>query len=343
MYGLNDRTDYLNARQDRLEEVTGEIGRDAAASLSSTAETLTAYTRQAMADLSGEISQLRRAEASLQDALDLLASRWLVGADGPDVAVVSTDVGVLLLPKNDPVVLPWMRFYGTWEPEESAFLRSTIKPGDTFLDIGAHVGYHTLAGARAVGPTGQVIAVEPSPEILELLRNNLRNNLTGESADIVHVAPVAAWDTDTTLTFTQSVDGNSGDSRVYADGHATTGITVDARRLDSLEALGGTTVAVVKTDLQGRDHRALRGLRKIIERDRPVIVTEYWPEGIRDLGDDPATVLGEYADMGYRLSTLPGQPDLPDDLSAAVELAESVEGGFLTLCLTPLNDHPTQP
>jgi FkbM family methyltransferase len=330
-------------RADQIEVALGEVARDAAASLSSTAGTLAAFNRQAMADLSGEIGQLRRTEASLQDALDLLASRWLVGADGPDSAVVSTDVGVLLLPKNDPVVLPWMRVYGNWEPEESAFLRSAIKPGDTFLDVGAHVGYHTLAGARAVGPTGQVIAVEPSPEILALLRNNLRNNLTGDSADIVHVAPVAAWDSDTTLTFTQSVEGNSGDSRVYADDHAATGITVDARRLDSLEALGGTTVAVVKTDLQGRDHRALRGLRKIIERDRPVIVTEFWPEGIRDLGDDPAIVLGEYADMGYRLSTLPGQPDLPHDLSETVALADSVEGGFLTLCLTPVQDHPAQP
>jgi hypothetical protein len=118
---------------------------------------------------------------------------------------------------------------------------------------------------------------------------------------------------------------------------------VDARRLDSLEALGGTTVAVVKTDLQGRDHRALRGLRKIIERDRPVIVTEFWPEGIRDLGDDPVIVLGEYTDMGYRLSTLPGQPDLPHDRSETVALADSVEGGFLTLCLTPVQDHPAQP
>ena len=37
-----------------------------------------------------------------------------------------------------------------------------LRPGDTFWDLGANAGYHTLMGARAVGPTGRVIAVEPA-------------------------------------------------------------------------------------------------------------------------------------------------------------------------------------
>ncbi|MDX6205677.1 MAG: hypothetical protein QOF39_1734 [Frankiales bacterium] len=340
--GLGAHSEELDGQYRQLEHALGDVARDAGASLTAATESVTAFTTRAIEDLAGEISQLRRAEASLQDTLDLLAGRWLVGADGPDTSVVSTDVGALLLPKSDPVVLPWMRFYGNWEPEESAFLRSALKPGDTFLDVGAHVGYHTLAGAKAVGPTGKVIAVEPSPDILVLLRNNLRNNLRGDLADVVHVAPVAAWDQDTTLRFTQSLDGNSGDSRVYSDESEAADLRVEARRLDSLDALGGTTVAVVKTDLQGRDHRALRGLRKTIERDRPVIVTEFWPEGIRDVGDEPAAVLAEYAEMGYLIATLPGQPDLPEDPTRAVAVAESVEGGFLTLCLTPTADRPLE-
>jgi FkbM family methyltransferase len=240
---------------------------------------------------------------------------------------------VLLLPKDDPVVLPWLRFYGSWEPAESAVLRAAIRPGSTFLDVGAHVGYHTLAGARAVGVMGKVIAVEPSPTLLPLLRGNLRNNLPAELANVVHVAPVAAWDEDTTLTFTESIEHNSGDNRVYAGEGP--GVAVEARRLDTLEGLDETTVAVIKTDLQGRDHRALRGLRKTIERDQPLIVTEFWPEGIRDVGDEPAAVLAEYVDMGYQLATLAGQPEVGDDLASIVTTAEEAEGGFLTLCLTP--------
>ena len=111
--------------------------------------------------------------------------------------------------------------------------------------------------------------------------------------------------------------------------------TSDGRRLDTLEALEDTTVAVVRTDLRGRDHRALRGLRKTIERDRPVIVTEFWPEGIRDVGDDPVAVLAEYADMGYTLASLPGEPRLMGDGATVVTLAESMPSGSLTLALTP--------
>lgn len=145
---------------------------------------------------------------------------------------------------------------------------------------------------------------------------------------------VAAWDEDTTLTFTQSVDGNSGDSRVYAD-EASRGIPVEALRLDGLASISGTTLSVVKTDLQGRDHRALAGLRKTLERDRPVIVTEFWPAGIRDAGDDPLDVLDQYTDMGYERQSLPGQPTLPDHPSKVLAMAEAAEGGFLTLALTP--------
>ena len=117
----------------------------------------------------------------------------------------------------------------SWEPAESALLRSALHDGDTFLDIGAHGGYHTLAGARSVGTNGRVIAVEPSPDVVPLLRANVRLNLSPELAGVVEVLPLAAWDEDTTLSFAQSIDGNSGDSRAYADETTAGSLSVDGR------------------------------------------------------------------------------------------------------------------
>lgn len=45
-----------------------------------------------------------------------------------------------------------------------------LKPGQTVADVGAGSGYHTLRMARAVGPTGKVLAVDIQEEMLGIIR-----------------------------------------------------------------------------------------------------------------------------------------------------------------------------
>src|SRR4051794_38362035 len=56
-----------------------------------------------------------------------------------------------------------------YEATLTAFLINHLKRGLTVMDIGAHVGLHTLMFSRRVGPTGHVLAVEPSPANARLL------------------------------------------------------------------------------------------------------------------------------------------------------------------------------
>jgi FkbM family methyltransferase len=220
---------------------------------------------------------------------------------------------------------------GGRQQAQAEFLTAALRPGDTFVDIGAHVGWHAAVAARAVGPSGHVIAVEPSPDVLAVLRRNLEDGLPDTA--VVSVQPVAAWDEDAALTFVVSTDDPAG-GRTFPAALDRDGDKVEGRRLDTLEALSDHTVAAVRTDVGGAEHRTLRGLRKTIERDRPVVLTEFAPERILELGDDPAAVLAEWADMGYAISLLPG------DASATVDAAEIVRAagsGSVSLCLTPLD------
>jgi hypothetical protein len=57
-------------------------------------------------------------------------------------------------------------YRGLYERAEIAVLRAILSPGDTVVDIGANVGYLTMVAARAVGPTGRIVAVEPSPRLV---------------------------------------------------------------------------------------------------------------------------------------------------------------------------------
>ena len=55
-------------------------------------------------------------------------------------------------------------------------LLDSVSPGDTVIDAGANIGCFTLLASRKVGPSGRVIAIEPSLHNLKLLRTNLELN-----------------------------------------------------------------------------------------------------------------------------------------------------------------------
>jgi len=67
-------------------------------------------------------------------------------------------------------------FYRCHEPHEARRVRGLLRPGDIFVDIGAHVGLFTLIGAARVGNTGQVYAFEPVPRNFSTLERNVRRN-----------------------------------------------------------------------------------------------------------------------------------------------------------------------
>lgn len=50
-----------------------------------------------------------------------------------------------------------------YEEKTLKVMKSILKPGDVFIDVGAHVGTYAVPMARIVGPGGLVVAIEPSP------------------------------------------------------------------------------------------------------------------------------------------------------------------------------------
>lgn len=249
----------------------------------------------------------------------------------PPYEELETAVGSLLLPAGDGVVTRWIREHGTWEPAESAVLTALIPPGAHVIDIGAHVGYMTLLAAARAGADGAVIAVEANPENARLLEENVARHGSGN----VRVYEGAAWRTSRdTLTMTISPD-NSGDHRVYRRDEALETVEVRSVALDDIVP-EQWHVDLVKIDVQGTDHVALEGMRRIVERDKPTILVEFWPTGIEEFRDDPPDVVALYRRLGYQISMLE-QPALPRDAApeTITEMARNTPTGFCTLLLQP--------
>src|SRR4051812_9741673 len=73
---------------------------------------------------------------------------------------VTLDGNVFYLDPDDKVMTRKILRWGTWEPVETRLLLEELRPGDSFVDVGASFGYYTVLGSRRVGPDGTVLAFE---------------------------------------------------------------------------------------------------------------------------------------------------------------------------------------
>lgn len=230
-----------------------------------------------------------------------VASSLRLGRRFPVLRRVYWSVQSRLKPKHALVAGRWMEVHrddvaiadallkhGVYEPFETALLSRLLNRGAIFLDVGANIGYHTLAGAEAVGEEGRVVAVEPSSANLRLLRANV----AAAGFTNVTIVDCAAGAVSGQVLLYESAS-NAGDHRTYAiDGRQ--GHKVQVHALDEVLEDLKLVPDVVKIDIQGFERWAIEGLRRSIGRAVPcAILTEFWTTGL--LGASSSAI--EYFDL----------------------------------------------
>jgi FkbM family methyltransferase len=211
------------------------------------------------------------------------------GPPHEDPVVADTGFGPMWVHAGDPYIGTSLRRWGLWEPSETAYMRWRLRAGMTVVDVGAHVGWYSVVARQAVGPSGRVVAVEPDPANVALLRRNV----AGDGGAIVEVHACALGATTGTATL-HLADENTGDHRVYPTVERRPALTVPQRRLDDLLA-PGTVAHLVKMDVQGAEEGVLDGMPRLIARSPAlVMLVEYWPHGLTAFGSDPDALLARY-------------------------------------------------
>jgi len=136
---------------------------------------------------------------------------------------------------------------------ELSYLRTHLRPGDTFVDCGANVGFYSLAAAKLVGSTGTVLAIEASPVNSARLAENVKLN------DMTHVkvANVGLSDKSETLRLGLNTTGNSGGHSFI--NNSAEGISVQCKTLaDVLLSEGVKGVHGMKMDIEGFEAKVLK-------------------------------------------------------------------------------------
>lgn len=196
-------------------------------------------------------------------------------------------------------VLAYLHHGGSWRavlgnppdaPEMRAW-RRILRPGDLFVDVGAHVGLYSI---WALDAGGVVIAAEPNPDAATQLRANVARN--GYAAEIVEAALGAAPG-----RMAMTGEDLLRQHLVLDASPTSEGPTVEVRVLD--DVVGDRTVRGLKIDVEGAERLVLEGASRLLDDERVAVLQLEWNDcSVSLLGEDRAPLAKLLADRGFVLA-----------------------------------------
>lgn len=186
---------------------------------------------------------------------------------------------------------------GVFEGPETDLVIRLLRPGDTCLDAGCHVGYYTSLMARLVDPKGRVYAFDANPWCCQRTKRNLAwNNLTG-----VEIIQAALGDRRGATSFYISTDDQTGLSSLGSIEPHKEVISVPWLRLDDFfRKRGLRKVRLLKIDVEGAEELVLKGLERYLSAHAiDFILVECFDERLRVLNTSAERVAAILQSAGY--------------------------------------------
>ena len=202
-------------------------------------------------------------------------------------------------------ITPHLAMDGYWESWITLVLARTVRPGWHCLDVGANHGYYTLVMADAAGPGGRVVPVEPTPRLVELLRQTLDVNGFPD----VEVMAKAASDADGESLQLVIPARRSMNARLTGEvGDTDEAVGVESVTIDSITR-DWPRVDLIKIDVEGAEESVWRGMQRTIA-DNPALVVALELNVARY--DDPRGFLSVIEDAGFPLRYIDTDAEVKD-------------------------------
>jgi FkbM family methyltransferase len=199
------------------------------------------------------------------------------------------------------------RGLNTFEPHYVNLLRSLIREGDCVFDIGANIGVYSVLFSRWVGQSGKVLAYEPDPSNLELLKRNLTMN--GCNNTILRELALGISEGEDFFSrdlFTGSTGhlgrGTTYGEVLFGDGSREVLLNVKTTTVDQETQRYGPP-NVIKLDIEGGEFDVLQGSTDLLASHRPLIMSELsrWNENVPANATRASRASQLLHDYGYRV------------------------------------------
>jgi len=253
-----------------------------------------------LAAISRQFAQQSRAATDqnnvLRNYIDVLLNRQVVPLAN-DLLGIRTPDGFVVVPADDERMVLYLSS-STHEPGTRRLLKQLIAPGDYVVDVGAHIGVIALSMARAVGPTGTVLALEPEPSLQVTLRktavvNSLESVMVILQTAVGDYRAAARFDMGSTTT---------AESSLLTVAHEKTAITVEIDTLDNLLP-SRQKVSLIKLDVEGAEPSVIAGMSRVLEANPDMaLIAELGPSRIARSGGTVEAWLEGFANAGLEVA-----------------------------------------
>jgi FkbM family methyltransferase len=244
---------------------------------------------------SASLQTLRRTflnskEFARQNLLKNLPRTWVVAPVMRGKRLIWIDLGDRFVSRGC--------LFDSYESAETRFVTTILRAGDVFVDVGANVGWYTLLASTIVGRQGRIHAFEPRAETGDyfektVILNRLQKQVT------VHRYGLSETEGRALLVWEKGTD-NPGHSFV-AEQVPSPGMESQSIALRPLDELALQRLDFMKVDVEGAEMRVFRGARATLERCRPVILSELFPEMLeRGSGVRTDAFFTFFEQLGYR-------------------------------------------
>jgi FkbM family methyltransferase len=265
----------------------------------------------ALADVGGKLQE--RLDQQLQQHADLgrdlqerlsrvetyayASARRVIIPSGPERVLIKTEAGYVVCPAADLAVVALLAEAGDLEPGTRLLIGRLLHPGDTFVDVGANLGLHTLAAGRALQGRGRIVAFEPFPNTYRLLDDTLHiNGLRPITA--LHQLAVSDHAGHQSLFLGNTCGHHSLFALTGSDASAAAPVDVQTVRLDDILA-SDAGVTLVKIDAEGAELDVLRGAAATVAANADIgLIVEFGISHLLRNGHTSAEWLAAFAAFG---------------------------------------------
>ena len=212
----------------------------------------------------------------------LASQRMAASYVGQGRVLLETAFGHLMLVDGaDTGIVPHLIRDGWFDRNLTTVIGNLLKPGATFVDVGANFGTYTIFAAEKVGPRGSVFAIEPSPDIFPLLFESVAMNGFEERTTSLRFAAGAKRGEAVLHQFGNRKGGNTllphiAEAARERYGETVTPAKVATRTLDDIFAeFNPDRIDLIKIDVEGSEADVLAGARETLWAYRPKLVIEW--------------------------------------------------------------------
>jgi FkbM family methyltransferase len=189
-------------------------------------------------------------------------------------------------------------------------MKSTLRAGDTFWDIGANIGWFSLLASKIVGSDGRVFSFEPSPDVFSLLCANTRGlkSICAIQCGVGNADTVATFAAQGASSSASFVEEITKINQHYLPETPISKVEVNIRKLDTLvKDLGRPRLA--KIDVEGFELEVLKGATSLLSTARPTLIMEIHPSQLNLCGGNETSLFQLLRGYGYGWEIIDRNPN----------------------------------